>query len=998
MEHQKVTQITESERQRAGHAPTECEPCARTATHSILQLQRMIGNQGVQYLIQAKLRVDASNDEYEQEADQVATQVMRMPNTSEAPLQRKCSCDGELELDGEDCEACRYKRLALQRRSTSHNKLSGIPPTVHDVLNAPGHPLDQVTRSFFESRFGYDFSHVRIHDETYAQRASREVNAEAFTIGNSIAFASGRYTPHTFAGRHLLAHELTHVIQQGGYRRKPQTKMIQRAVDDEAAEASSTEKQKWQATKQTSESTAAPIVNQVLSNGNGQPLPASTRAFFEPQFGTDFSQVRVHTDGQAAELAHSIQAKPFTTGQDVVFGAGQFAPEHTEGKRLLAHEVTHVLQQPHVPTIQRQTTDQPPTADDPALAASLEQKIEAAAADASQDADLMLRASASRMHLLLTRAHRPLKKTEDLDAIVADCEKLAQTELDTLGAFSPAGGELALAAYPRGFPLTWSGRIQAALTLGVEPATIVTDWARSLKDLTAKSTTIGLEIYALGLPVPLSDLDRLNDFRLRLADAKANKPSAVRDFARESIRYMQLKWVSAFAFSWEMIVNEIASAVAEGKVVANYLDWMDFVNNKQAILRDLPTRARDRLAQTEEEAQQIQTDAVKLGDAALLVGMASALRSLFGLLTGWNEASALFDTALKTADAAVASSDKGNRFVAALRWALNNNYFGGTAAAWVHNLIDQGPKILEEIALIVILGMIPGVDIAVAAYLLLTTARDVVGMLDELAASLKGVMQAKSVGELQKASARLAQILTNGAIFILIVLVTEGIGKAVARLRKGATELRAADKTLTEEAATKKAFEQMSAEERKALEEGTASTAKRLTKKFEEFEGACALGSIICRKLPDHVVDEIGEYPKDRGVPMPGGTFTIQKAVLSGVARGTERLRGIARENRHLWPDFDKALAQAEKQGKGWVYDSAGEPWEVHHVKPVFFGGDNAPDNLFPLPKSVHQKYTNWWNDLHRAFKRRFTDDEWDRIYWSEKDVPGSRVPKTPKR
>jgi hypothetical protein len=289
------------------------------------------------------------------------------------------------------------------------------------------------------------------------------------------------------------------------------------------------------------------------------------------------------------------------------------------------------------------------------------------------------------------------------------------------------------------------------------------------------------------------------------------------------------------------------------------------------------------------------------------------------------------------------------------------------------------------------------VDIAVAIYLLYTTARDVIGMLDELKASLNDVMQAKSVGELQKASARLAQILTNGAIFILIVLVTYGIGKAAARLRKGAAELRAGDKTLTEEAATKKAFEQMSAEERKALEEGTASTAKKLAKKFEEFGGACAIGSINCRKLPDHVLDEVGEYPKDRGVPMPGGKFTVQKSILSDVARDTEMLRSKARNNRKLWPDFDKALAKAEKQGKDWPYDSAGEPWQVHHVKPVFMGGDNTPDNLFPLPKSVHQKYTNWWNDLHRAFKRRFTPDEWDRIYGSEKDVAGSRVPKTQK-
>ena len=77
----------------------------------------------------------------------------------------------------------------------------------------------------------------------------------------------------------------------------------------------------------------------------GQPLPASTRAFFEPRFGTDFSQVRVHTDSQAAETTNSIQAKAFTFGRNIAFGPGQYVPESHEGQRLLAHELTHVVQQ-----------------------------------------------------------------------------------------------------------------------------------------------------------------------------------------------------------------------------------------------------------------------------------------------------------------------------------------------------------------------------------------------------------------------------------------------------------------------------------------------------------------------------------------------------------------------------------------------------------------------------------------------------------------------------
>ncbi|HEX5732115.1 MAG TPA: DUF4157 domain-containing protein [Blastocatellia bacterium] len=79
--------------------------------------------------------------------------------------------------------------------------------------------------------------------------------------------------------------------------------------------------------------------------GGGQPLTDSVRGFFESRFGYDFSQVHVHSDARAADSARSVNALAYTTGQDIVFGAGRYAPQTGEGKRLLAHELTHVIQQ-----------------------------------------------------------------------------------------------------------------------------------------------------------------------------------------------------------------------------------------------------------------------------------------------------------------------------------------------------------------------------------------------------------------------------------------------------------------------------------------------------------------------------------------------------------------------------------------------------------------------------------------------------------------------------
>ncbi len=79
--------------------------------------------------------------------------------------------------------------------------------------------------------------------------------------------------------------------------------------------------------------------------GGGHPFPASTRSFMEPRFGVDFGSVRVHTDSSATELVSSVNAQAFTVGRDIVFGPGQYTPETEPGRRLLAHELAHVVQQ-----------------------------------------------------------------------------------------------------------------------------------------------------------------------------------------------------------------------------------------------------------------------------------------------------------------------------------------------------------------------------------------------------------------------------------------------------------------------------------------------------------------------------------------------------------------------------------------------------------------------------------------------------------------------------
>jgi hypothetical protein len=100
------------------------------------------------------------------------------------------------------------------QRSAVANGPAIAPPIMQDVLRSPGQPLDSATRAFMEPRFGHDFSGVRVHTDAQAAESARSVNALAYTVGSNVVFGAGQYAPGTVAGQRLLAHELTHVVQQ----------------------------------------------------------------------------------------------------------------------------------------------------------------------------------------------------------------------------------------------------------------------------------------------------------------------------------------------------------------------------------------------------------------------------------------------------------------------------------------------------------------------------------------------------------------------------------------------------------------------------------------------------------------------------------------------------------------------------------------------------------------------------------------------------------------
>ena len=299
--------------------------------NSILHLQRTMGNQAVQRLlqvnpddlearsstnevarfahdfspipvhprslasIQGKLTVSSPGDIYEQEADRVAEQVMRMP---ELQLQRACPCGG-------GCPSC-------QEEVSVKPQLRGSTPD-----DASEHEADRVTD----------------------QVMNLSGRGSAPTQTASVAGATGRPNIQRLnVPGEDETHTQLHIMTKGlsGQR-------CDSAPSGEEEEEGNVMRKAMPGESQGVNGHVGNLLSR--SRGGGRPLSDTIRTSMETRFGHDFGDVRIHTDSDAAQMTRDLHAEAFTTGRDIYFQPGKFAPHVSSGKRLLAHELTHVVQQ-----------------------------------------------------------------------------------------------------------------------------------------------------------------------------------------------------------------------------------------------------------------------------------------------------------------------------------------------------------------------------------------------------------------------------------------------------------------------------------------------------------------------------------------------------------------------------------------------------------------------------------------------------------------------------
>nr|WP_320192948.1 DUF4157 domain-containing protein [uncultured Desulfobacter sp.] len=299
--------------------------------------------------LQAKLKIGEPNDQYEQEADRIANQVMRMPE-QENPLLLQCHSKTHFIQKQDD------NTVNQNKEQQYHSKLSLQPPqpdilslkkpfferqvyslwNVEDAIEVWEYSFDFLKRlglndilagkaSNLLAPFAID-AQLKINNPTWWEITDQELQTTSLLLPIPLF----DFYPYFNNWRLLPALQDEPQVQR---------KACPRPKNDAKIGQSRTETHTENAQK------VAPNIIQDVLSSPGQPLDEATRSFMEPRLGHDFSQVRVHTDSKAAKSAQALNAKAYTVGQNVIFGEGQYVPDSEEGRRLVAHELVHVGQQ-----------------------------------------------------------------------------------------------------------------------------------------------------------------------------------------------------------------------------------------------------------------------------------------------------------------------------------------------------------------------------------------------------------------------------------------------------------------------------------------------------------------------------------------------------------------------------------------------------------------------------------------------------------------------------
>jgi hypothetical protein len=300
------TNLPLGDQKKAVAQPEDNQGAQLAGPEAILGLQQTRGNAYVQHLlksraVQAKLTVNPPDDQYEREADRIADSVVKSPQSI---AQRQTDQD---EVNGRSSGA------------------STISPVQRKAMRDPN--ISRDSRASIQRQAKGEEEEEKVQTKIQRQAKGEEEEEKVQT-------------------------KIQRQAKGEEEEEKVQTKIQRQAKGEEEEEKAQTK-----ATERGVPEVSHALEERInITRGSGEALPDSVRASFEPHFGRDLSEVRVHSDSEADDLSRSLGAKAFTTGKDIFFRSGDYEPASDNGRRLLGHEMTHVVQQ-GAATLSRQPVD-----------------------------------------------------------------------------------------------------------------------------------------------------------------------------------------------------------------------------------------------------------------------------------------------------------------------------------------------------------------------------------------------------------------------------------------------------------------------------------------------------------------------------------------------------------------------------------------------------------------------------------------------------------------